>query len=350
MNTLEENDGETGSRDEALLNEATDWLICLSETEPHPDDPYAHPDVRKQAFLSWVRQSPRHLHVFMEVLDLDCRLRDLRAHPILDVVEDAVRPAAIAPMETERLRTPRHRLLFAAAAISVVVAVTVGTRYMAVRNIPVPPIAYSTSVGQQKSFTLSDGSVMSLNTDTQVEVSISKSARDIRLIRGETYLRVVHDPRRTLTVSTDHAYVRDLGTDFGVQTLPEGLRVIVASGEVEAGINGKKNASREAKILSAGQSATISSGQVHLTDVDVNSALAWKDHRLVFHEDQLAFVADQFNRYNVPQMRVEGTTAKGTLVSGSYDLNSYEEILKFARTKHLTVIQDGNDWVIRSKT
>jgi transmembrane sensor len=361
MNTLRDNDDETGSGDDALLNEATDWLICLNETDPDPNDPYADPEKRKKAFFAWVKQSEQHLRVFMEVSDVECRLRDLSQHPVMelgDLVDlpvpsrtadpvNNVSAGAVAPIGTEQPKSRQH-LQWAAGAAGVVAVVAIGAKLIVARDIPVIPTTYITNVGQQQSFTLNDGTVMSLNTDTEVVVSISKRERNIHLIRGETYLKIAHDPRRMLTVSTDYGYVRDVGTEIDAQKLPDGMKIVVASGNVEAGINEGKNADGR-QIVSAGHEATISSGQVQISEVNIENALAWREHRLVFHEDRLAFVAEQFNRYNMTQMRVEGTAAEGTLVTGSYDINSYEEILKFARSKHLAVVQDGNDWVIRSK-
>jgi hypothetical protein len=51
MNTLQEDDGETGTRDDALHNEAAAWLIRLSETDLDPDDSYPDPESRKKAFF-----------------------------------------------------------------------------------------------------------------------------------------------------------------------------------------------------------------------------------------------------------------------------------------------------------
>jgi transmembrane sensor len=89
---------------------------------------------------------------------------------------------------------------------------------------------------------------------------------------------------------------------------------------------------------------------VHITDANVNAALPWRDGRLVFTETPLAQVVEEFNGYNRTQMRVEGTAASGTLVTGGYPTNGFEDILTFARSKsYLSVVQDGNDWVIKSK-
>src|SRR5882757_3752193 len=98
--------------------------------------------------------------------------------------------------------------------------------------------------------------------------------------------------------------------------------------------------------------ATVSSGKVQrISGRNVADALAWTEGRLVFSEDRLDYVAEQFNRYNpAHRLRVEGPVAKATPVTGGYDINRYDEILRLVRAKsHLAVIQDGNDWVIKSK-
>ena len=97
--------------------------------------------------------------------------------------------------------------------------------------------------------------------------------------------------------------------------------------------------------------ATISSGHVERLRGDVARELAWREQRLVFSEDRLDYVAEQFNRYNRTQLRVEGAAAKAVSVTGAYDIHSFERILSIARGHSgLTVTQQGNDWIIKSKT
>ncbi|MFT6408163.1 MAG: transmembrane sensor [Arenicella sp.] len=59
---------------------------------------------------------------------------------------------------------------------------------------------FKTKIGQQLELTLDDGSVATLNTDSQIVVSFSKQQRVIRLLQGEAHFNVFKDPTRPLKV------------------------------------------------------------------------------------------------------------------------------------------------------
>jgi hypothetical protein len=60
--------------DSAIIDEAADWFERLQNDAPDPDDPYCDPIVRNRAFFAWL-QSPRHLRIFMEIVEIAYRMR-----------------------------------------------------------------------------------------------------------------------------------------------------------------------------------------------------------------------------------------------------------------------------------
>jgi ferric-dicitrate binding protein FerR (iron transport regulator) len=81
---------------------------------------------------------------------------------------------------------------------------------------------------------------MLLNTGTEVEVAMTKSARNVYLNRDETFLNVTRDPQRVFTLHTGDACVKVLGTELDAQS-PDGTKIAVASGMVKAGAQSKKD-------------------------------------------------------------------------------------------------------------
>jgi transmembrane sensor len=381
MNTLQENDGETRPDDEALQSEAAAWLFRLSETDVDPDDPYPDPETRNAAFFDWVSQSKRHLHIFMEMLDLECRLHKLGADSVVesDILSGlAIRPhtADLNPVgdrpqitaSTARTKKPRARRRFVIAAVvaSAAAAGAAAVTFLSVRTVFIERTNYVTDVGQRQDLTLSDGTTMLLNTGTDVDIFMTNHERNVYLNQGEAFLKVTPDPKRVFTLYTDDAYAKVLGTELDARKSPDGLKLAIASGTVKAGPRSVRNEpdsrpirkatesstsdENETQLLSAGQAATISSGKVHITGANLKAVLAWRDGRLVFTETPLVDVVEEFNRYNKTQMRVEGTHAKRTRVTGGYPTDGFDNILTFARSKsYLSVFQDGTVWVIKSK-
>jgi len=73
---------------------------------------------------------------------------------------------------------------------------------------PTEWIKYTTSIGGYEHVTLADGSVIQLNTDSEIRTRLTARRREIQLIRGEALINVVNDSRRPFTVSAASVAVR----------------------------------------------------------------------------------------------------------------------------------------------
>jgi len=381
MNLNQQTDDDTGSGDDLLPGEAIDWLICLNETEHEPGDPYADVATRNQAFFAWLKRSERHLSVFLETLDLECRIRSLNRNAIDDVLRSTEMPVvtSIAESSTEE-RSDEVQVLSATrpqrrfwmmkvmgAVIAVALLAVAINFFMGSPDATATTRTFLTDIGEVRTETLDDGTVMTLNTDSRVEVTISDNTRDIHLTQGESYFDVSYDAERPFNVMVDNTRVSALATSFSVRKAPEGVDVTVKSGRVLANPKVEQSGavaraletlklSRSDRpdhgmLLSEGEKATMSSGQVlPVPGVNVADELAWKQGMLVFHNKRLSYVAEQFNRYNPQKLRIEGPQVGEILVTGAYGVHRYEDVVSFARTRpNLLVEQVGNDYVIKSK-
>ena len=75
----------------------------------------------------------------------------------------------------------------------------------------------ATAVGQQRTVTLADGSIVALNTNTIVETDLNHRLRQIYLRKGEAHFQVAHDRSRPFLVHAGDAVVRAVGTAFEVR-------------------------------------------------------------------------------------------------------------------------------------
>ena len=71
---------------------------------------------------------------------------------------------------------------------------------------------YVTVIGERSTFTLSDGSVVTLNTNSELVVDFSEGRRDIRLSRGEANFDVAKNPDRPFVVRAGDGVVWAVGT------------------------------------------------------------------------------------------------------------------------------------------
>lgn len=182
--------------------------------------------------------------------------------------------------------------------------------------------SYSTSIGETREIVLSDGSVVTLNTNSQILVDYSKARRQIRLAQGEALFDVAKNKKRPFIVIAGDTQVRAVGTSFTVRLLPQQpVQVMVREGAVEI----KRPRVPQAPpvrlaantLAVAPPEAPISTEPVAAPQITRN--LAWREGRLAFDNETLANAAREFSRYSDVQIHVpndlESQTITGLFVS-----------------------------------
>ncbi len=224
----------------------------------------------------------------------------------------------------------RRRVLGTAAAIAATgVCVWFGAYHLGWKT-------YETGVGGRQKIELSDGSTVDLNTNTELNVKISGSRRDITLNRGEALFHVAHDPMRPFYVMAGGTVVRAVGTSFSVRIRdPEHVEVIVAEGRVAVGAPGTEanfenpSSLAIAPMVSVDETASVrrNSVAVHsLPQRDIVRKLAWTAGHLAFKGETLDDAVQEFNRYNRRQIAIVDPTILKLQVGGIFsttDLDSF---------------------------
>jgi transmembrane sensor len=379
MRHSESTNGRPSPSDLSMHAEAGEWLHRLLDTETDPEEPYPDPVDRQNAFFAWLSEDPARARAFYEMMEFEARVgapdpqRLINIQTLLEsapanVIQLYERPnylsapasSAAMPGRGARAWYRRPASIAAGVALCIIsIAVYLG---FPIRNV------YATSIGEQRTCKLNDGSVMVLNTDTQVQVDFSKAVREVRLVKGEALFMVEHDAARPFVVVTGNAKVRAVGTEFNVRqrgddttdvAVVEGI-VQVSTDNMNASGATPSNTSTQPVVapstpatalrLAAGENARVSGRTMKVSAKrNVADVLAWRQRRLTFDDTSLADVAAEFNRYNHSQIRVEGA-ARDILMTGIFDADHPQAIILFAQKNDgLAVQQDGNNWVIRAR-
>jgi transmembrane sensor len=377
MKTHQTTDSLAEPFEESIAEDAAGWLICFQTQQFSPDDPYRDPAVRNAAFFEWVKCSPVHLLLFMEMMELERRFHRLDARALADIrrlmEEPSMTLATVSAQEDFptpsvdglRVKAPWSRswttLGLAAAGCAAATFL-----YLSSSRAEI----YTTPVGQQQRYVLKDGSAVQLNTDTEIVVKFSGQARSVVLVRGEAFFSIKHDVGRPFTVSSGTALIQDLGTEFDVRQHPQSISVSVISGEVQVGAirhasmvserppEANTTSSPPAPkadgplTLAAGEMAEITAGRViRVSGKDVQDETAWRQKRLIFRKARLAEAVAEFNRYNPAQILIEGASTQDIPVSGIFDIGGYQDFLRYVeKLPALSVTPEGNHWVIRSRS
>ena len=249
----------------------------------------------------------------------------------------ALKSPNVVPAARPDKSRARGRWMVGAAAAAMIAVVAM----VAARGPWMAHEMHVTGLGEQSSFTLTDGSVVHLNTQSRLRVQLTDTAREVTLFSGEALFQVARDPQRPFRVTAANTVVEAIGTRFNVYHDPVQTAVTVVEGEVavsqldltdKSPTGGVVRLPEDVLTLTAGEQVAIGpSGAIQRQDLpDTVGVTAWRERRLVFRADTLSTIAEQFNRYNRVRIEVRGNAANRQL-TGVFDADDPESLVDFLR-------------------
>jgi transmembrane sensor len=311
-----ETGAELGTRT-SIQRQARMWLIRMDSDEPLTD-------AEKRALEEWLTCSAAHRRELV-------RLSTFWNHA-------NILTELIAGLEARgRERSWIRATLMAAGAV----LVSVDLVYCCLQSLGGSVTrAYGTAIGEQESIALSDGSSIQLNTDSQVRVVYSSTARSVRLLRGEAFFSVTYDPNRVFALSVAGSTVRAIGTAFVVHVKGRRVDVTVAKGMVDISDVGPVDSgsvkapapTSEVGRLRAGEVASFDSGsgrvEVHqVAHADLQRRLAWQEGYLSFAGEPLSEVVTQLNRYSTTTLLITDPKLASIAIGGSFRIGDRDALL-----------------------
>jgi transmembrane sensor len=315
----------------------------------------------RREFVGWLKRSPQHIDAFLAIAVLDQELSDLpgdletalatldRSAPLValvgsgnDSANDTTTP------RTARRSVPVPRILGWIAAAGLAAAALVSGLTFVSREAQPPAVVHKTDFGEQRSIALSDGSIVTLNTRSEVSVGFDDSERKIELVAGEALFDVARDSRRPFMVDTGSVALRVLGTKFSVYRTEKSIRLAVVEGVVRATPNQMPD---ENVLVSAGEGAVALDGVIrHRDDIDVGKAIAWTERRLIFDDVPLEEVVLEFNRYNRTPLVVQDPQLAQRRITSVFFANDVSALIAFLELEPDVEVDYGVDAVrIRSE-
>jgi len=153
----------------------------------------------------------------------------------------------------------------------------------------------TTAYGQRYTVTLSDGTMVQLNSHTTFTYPtiFTEAERKVEL-SGEAYFTVAKDAEHPFIVNSEDLDTKVLGTEFNVRNYGgEPTTVTLVKGSIEV-----KAVGHDAVILKPGQTLTYyATVEVQVNDVDVREHTEWKSGFFYFNEKTLTEVFRIIGRY-----------------------------------------------------
>ena len=154
-----------------------------------------------------------------------------------------------------------------------------------------------TSRGGEYSVILSDGTVVYLNSASELRYPVQFNERErVVYFSGEGDFEVAKDKKRPFHVVVDDMRIRVYGTKFNVNTFKEtGVQTVLLEGSVGISVKGKQEEYR----LKPSQMAEFNRKDlsVEVKDVNPESFVAWKAGFFAFDEESLEEIMNTLARW-----------------------------------------------------
>lgn len=359
---------------ETIEAEARQWLIRLDGDAPlGPED--------AAALREWKERSPAHRAELQRISGFwsDANILTELAIPLSNQADGSHSPGIRGLLSSLASRLRRPQILVTATLASVLIATAAFWFYPL--SPETPNGIYGTAIGELQVKPLADGSVIHINTDSQVHVDYSESVRKIRLLRGEAHFEVAKDKDRPFEVHAGKSMIRAVGTAFSVHMIDQDVKVVVTEGKVDLAAQldrlmvetgesrlpvNNTRLERPALVklgsLSRGQSAIydnaigfaekdISSfdpmaSKIHVEAIpeqELKRQLSWTEGYLVFNGDLLADVVNEVNRYSPVTIEIADPNLRQLRIGGRFkvgDLEALYEVLEVSFGVHIDRLDD----------
>lgn len=345
----------SANRDEtkAIRRAAHNWQLLINSAHAT--------DADRSEFKAWLNADSRHVAAYERAATVFSAVGSLSRN---DLDPGLLRPSwedrwrLLAGRVADVLRAKSCRSALGGMAVGAIAIAIVFASWQVILLKPVSgPLAarYATGIGETRTISLDDGTVVTLGAMTEVETVYSEASRSVRLIDGAAFFDVAREPARKFNVSAGALTATALGTEFDVRSNAGIFRVSVAEGNVEVSypfsINNKPMSFLTRKNLSAGQQIAASNKD-GLTSVSAINAAAvgeWRDGRLVYETATLAELVADANRYSATIVEIaEGSAFVSDLkISGAFNGHDIDAMLSALADIHPVEIDRSDPSVVR---
>ena len=280
------------------------------------------PDIiEQQQFTEWLNADPANHHAYEQVK----RSWDIAALASGDPTVVAMRNEALTVRPPERRDHARLWGALATAALVLVaftgISLTNPDLISRTSNAATDRnhFVLRTGIGERATASLQDGSTVTLDTNSALEINFTRLRRDVRLITGQALFKVAHNTARPFVVAAAAREVVAVGTEFEVRLDGEKVRVALLQGRVRVQpIHAQDSPADESAVMVPGEQLVASSEGIELRHANVQQLVSWRSGRIRFDDTRLADAVAEMNRYNHTPIQIVDPAIADTRISGSF--------------------------------
>jgi transmembrane sensor len=326
----------------SIAEQAVEWWFTFRSGEVSAS--------RRHEFERWAARSPERVAAYLRTtlvmkaaMSPSVRWPETTPEGLIDEAKRSLRdgvrvlhePSQASKLNPRQYRSATRRWMVNATATAAALFAAIGVAWF----VSASSQEFSTGFGERRSILLSDGSQVSLNSESKIRVDLHRNLRKVSLEAGEALFRVTQDPSRPFEVDTGHAVIRDVGTEFNVNRSPKRTTITVVTGRIAVTEGSDAHARNDGSV--SGHPATVFLGaadQLVLVgstwdttqhDVNVRAAVSWTQSKVIFEHTPLSEAADEFNRYNRGRIEIENAQLQSREISGVFQTDNPRSFLAF---------------------
>lgn len=336
--------------------EDKDWeLIAKSFYDEHPETAGENQIPAIEEIIPDQKERGQ-LNRLIHQLDTYFGLKKYDAGSAWKNIESKIHTAPVQNQTRTRklIASPIFRMAAAAVVAAAILISGYGLFYSRIEAGKMMEITASGEV--LNTFTLPDGTQVSLNSDTRLTYPkrFGKNTREVS-IEGEAFFEVKPNKNKPFIIHAGKAQVKVLGTSFNVSAYPETkmVEVIVATGEVQVVNKTAETIQTNELILNPGDKGTLvysSNSLLKTTNQDPNF-LSWKTHRLIFKATSLDEVVRNLEKVYKVNISLADAKLNGLLLTAHFNDYPLEFILQVIETTFNIETQKVNGhYILKAQT
>lgn len=190
----------------------------------------------------------------------------------------------------------------------------------------------SMAKGQRGTITLSDGTKVSLNSESKISLPavFQSDVREVYL-DGEAYFDVAKNPNKPFIIYTRGTIVEVLGTSFSIRSFPEDetVRTVVKEGIVS--LRGDNESSDNGVILTAGKLGSFDIEKKSIETVEVENLdvyLGWREGYLAFQNTSMNKVKIALERKFDIQVKFDSSEIEKLQLTAEFKSRMLKNVLE----------------------
>lgn len=208
--------------------------------------------------------------------------------------------------------------------------------------------SYRTPVGAVATVPLSDGSKVTLNTDSEIHVELNPTMRRVKLDQGEAFFEVSRDTARPFVVEIADKRVIAVGTQFCVRRENNEIRVLVTEGRIWIERRGTAAEAAQTHLAAGSEARTLQTAVLidQPAPAKLEQLLSWRTGYIIFRDTALADAVAEFNRYSERKISIEDPAIAGIRVGGNFRTGDADSFLWLLQSGFPIKVEQRSDRII----